>query len=643
MVMQMLRSGASGGLLKFFLFGLLGLSVGGLALMDVRGVLRGSHVSDKNVARIGNEVISLRSFDHTLRRSIARYRIQPDQAYKLGLVNEILSGQVRSYLLEQEAQNKGFDLSKKILALRIAQIIKPSVQPGQTMQQALKTLLQRQGMSEIEFASTIKREIIGEHLMQSIRSGYSFSNKDLLASELYKFQNQTRDVEAIFFADKDVQEIKPATQDELQELYEKIKDSDYKIPEYRTVKIAIFDPDKLNIKVEVTPEEIRKAYDNNHEKFTVGEQDILSQSLVDTLDQASAIYDKVQSGENLKDAVISVTGSDDKYFEKRNFEVASMIPEMAKAVENLKEGSVAKPIQTMLGFHIIRLDKRIAPKLLPFEEVKEEIKSELLKEKYDEEVYKISQDLDKSIDDGTSFKDLSKDKEYKLEIKTISQFDKKGLDKNGNDVLTPVANIDKKAVLELSYELEEGETSLLQELPSGMLAAFKLDSIEFETYKPFDEVKKDLTNRYVANQRHTKNFENVAKHLAELGTGGVTFDSLAQENNKGIMTYKSIRLFGKMPSPLTKDARPAIFQTKIGGYEIVDLDDQFAIIKVSGYYVPEISQDEKAQKPVKAISDEISRDMEDDTFLMYLRTLAEKRKPLINEHLLEKFYNKGQQ
>ena len=639
MVMQMMRSGASGGLVKYFLFGLLGLSVGGLALMDVRGVLKGSNVGGSDIVRVGDETINIRSFDRTVRRSLAQYRIQPEQAYKLGLIDEILSGQINTYMLAQTAKNKGFELDKERIALRVAEIIQPNVRPGQNMQQALEELLQRQGMSEDEFVSILKREVTGEFLMQAVRAGYSF-DEDILVGELYKFQNQTRDIEAIFFSDKEIQDIEPATQEQLERLYESVKRVRYKIPEYRTVKMAVFDPDKLEIEVEVTPEEVKQAYQDNQSRFTVGESVILTQSLVDTLDKAKAIHDEVQAGKSLKEAVILVTGSEDKYYEGRDFEVASMIPEMAQALEELDEGAVSPPVQTMLGYHVVKLDERVEATVLPFEKVQKEIGTALLQEKRDEEVYKVSQDFDESLDSGISFEDLTKEETFPLEIVTIGPFDKTGLNEDGNQGLGSVAGEDNKEVRELSYELAEGETSLLQELPSGMLAAFMLKDLALETYEPFGKVKKELADQFVADQRHAQNNDNVGKYLAELGTGGSKFEGIARDNNKGIMRYKAVSLSGEMPAPMKEDSRPAIFQTAVGDYEILDLGDQLALIKISGYSVPEVTEDETVQKSLQAIAKNIDKEMEDDAFLMYLRTLVDSVKPRVNGNLLKQVYDK---
>ena len=642
MVMQMMRSGASGGLFKYFLFGLIGLSVGGLALMDVRGVLRGGNVGGNDIVRVGKETLDIRSFDRTVRRSLAQYRIAPEQAYKLGLINEILTGQIRAYMLAQEIKDKGFELDKDRLALRVAEIVQPALRSGQTMQQALEELLQRQGMSETEFASILQREAAGEFLMQAVRSGYAHNEK-LLVEELYKFQKQTRDIEAIFFPDKDIKGIEPATQEQLERLYESVKRVHYKIPEYRIVKMAIFAPEKLDIEVEVTPDEVKRAYEDHKDRFTVGETVTLTQTLVDTPEQAKEIYDLVQTGKSLKEAVVAVTGSEEKYYEGRDFETVSLIPEMAQALAGIEEGVVAPPVQTMLGHHVVRLDKLTPPKARPFGEVEEEIKAALLYEKRDEEIYKISQDLDEDLDRGVSFEDLAKKESFPLEIKALGPFDKAGFNKEGKQGLGSIDQDDISAVKELSYELGEGETSLLQELPSGMLAAFKLEKIEGETYTPFEEVKKELADQYIADQKHAQNRENVSIYLAEIGTGGSNFEGIAREHNKGITNYKAIGLSTEMPDPLTDDVRRAIFQTAVGAYEMIELEDRSALIRVSGYSVPEITQDEKVQETLQNIAKTVSKEMEDDAFLSYLRALAERKKPKINERLLQQVYNKEQQ
>lgn len=90
MVMNALNKKASGGLGKFILFGFLALAVGGLVFSDVTGVFRGG-VGSSDVARIGDEKLSIHRFDRSLRRTLAQTGLSVDQAYKLGYVGQFLN------------------------------------------------------------------------------------------------------------------------------------------------------------------------------------------------------------------------------------------------------------------------------------------------------------------------------------------------------------------------------------------------------------------------------------------------------------------------------------------------------------------------------------------------------------------------
>lgn len=643
MVMRLMRDGVKGGFLKYMLFGILVMSVGGLVLMDVRGVFSGSAgVGGNDVALIGKETISIRNFDRTLRRAIAQYRIPPEKAFKMGLADEILTGQIRTYLLSLEAKSKGLELNKDRLALRVADIVKPTIREGQSMQDALEELLRRQGMSEIEFVETMKREVSGELLMQIIRGAFS-PETTMLVNNLYQFQNHTRDIDVILFADAEVQGIEPATEEQLKNIYEAVKRARFKIPEYRTAKIAVFNPESLNITVDVTEEEVKQAYDDNLDRFRIGEQLVLTQALIDSKDQAKEIYDLVQSGKDLKEAVISVTGSSDKYIENTVLETSSMLPDLMEGIKDIEVGGVATPVNTMLGNHVVRLDKVIEPSIRPYEEVKEGIRKSLIQEKEYEEIYKVSENLDESLDSGTSFEEISKSEDIALEISSIIPFDVNALNKQGENALADFNDQDNNAIKELVFELVSGETSLLQELPSGKLAAFTLVNVEAVSYNPYEGVKDELAQQYIDDNKHVVNRDIVGKYLAEIGTGGSNFEGIAKDNKKAVQSYKGLSLSGELPAPFTAEARPAIFQAEVGGYDVIELEGQVALIKLAGYNVPEIVQSDETKQALAAISKTVNKEIGDEAFLMYVRELGDKIPTKVNRSLLDQAYGQSQE
>ncbi len=634
MVMRLMRSGTSSGFFKYVIFALLGMSVGGLVVMDVRGVLTGGNVGGSDVARIENDTISIQSFDKALQRSLARYRnISPQEAYKIGLAQEILTGEIRTYYLLNEARKIGIAFDKDRIALQVAKLIKPNARPGQSLQETLDMMLRYQRMSEAEFIDTIKRESSGDLIMQALRAGFKPDNK-FLANDLYQTQNQTRDIEIILFPDSSIENIKPPTEDQLKKLYNSIKNIKFKVPEYRTAKIMIFDPKKIKVEVSSSDGEAKDYYDKNIDKFRIGEQLVITQALIDDEKQAQEIYDLVKTGKTLKDATKQVTGTTEKYFEKRSFETSAMLPSLLDAVKSIKNGEITTPTKTMLGYHIIRLDKVIPPSIRKFEEIKTSVINDLNQEKREEEIYKISEKVDESIDKGKTLDEIAK--EYDLEISSIGPVDNKGIGVNEEKVLKDISGQDQKVIVDLIFELLDGETSLLQELPSGKVAAFALSDIKPKHIKEFINVRDDLLKKYISDQKHATNEENVERLLAEIKTGGATFKSVSQEQNKKVQEIKDITISGKIPAPLLDKHRPDIFETYIGEYKILEFDDKFAIMKVSGFNIPEISGN--AKNDIVSIKKTLSEEAGDEMFLMYIRSLSKKYPAKINTRLLEQAY-----
>ena len=63
------------------------------------------------------------------------------------------------------------------------------------------------------------------------------------------------------------------------------------------------------------------------------------------------------------------------------FRPGELLPGFEEAAAQLKPGEISDVVQTRIGFHIIRLEARQAAGMRPFEEVQEELKSDILRDK----------------------------------------------------------------------------------------------------------------------------------------------------------------------------------------------------------------------------------------------------------------------
>ncbi len=69
-------------------------------------------------------------------------------------------------------------------------------------------------------------------------------------------------------------------------------------------------------------------------------------------------------------------GGDLGYFAK-----GQMVPEFEKALVSMKKGDISEPVKTKFGWHVIKLEDKRQSKAPPFEEVKDRLKTGMIREK----------------------------------------------------------------------------------------------------------------------------------------------------------------------------------------------------------------------------------------------------------------------
>ncbi len=640
MVMRSLRDGASGGFMKYILFGILGMSVGGLVVMDVRGVLGGGSVGSNDVLRISDETVDIQDFHRNLTLQLSRYQISPQQAYKIGLVDDVLRTEIRKTLIYKNSKDLDISIGKAQLAKSVAQIVKPQVREGETLQSTLNAVLKSQRISEQDFVKSVEVEASARIITDALQDAY-VSDSDLLAGELYKFQRQTRDLNLIVFPDSDIKDIEAPTQEQLLKLYEGLKDHQFKISEYRSAQAALLNPSNIKVTVNVTDPEVKQAYQDNIDKFAIGQQFVITQTILDTQEQADAVYAAIQSGMDLKDAAFDVVKERVKYYESTPFEEELMLPGLLKAVSDGQIGVAKPPVKSPLGYHVVKLDEIIPSGTKSFESVKQALRQELEAIERSDALYDVASEFDELLSDGVAL-DVIKEK-IDFTVLDIPLIDRQGLSLSGDNGLAQFSISDHELIKEILFEVEEGEPSLLQELDSGALMSIILKDRQEESYQPFDAVKDQLQEQFVNDQRNADNNLRLQKYIAELEAGGITIDSLAREQGKNVQSFSSVALFGAIPAPLKDAHRPVIFQGENGGYEIIALEGGFGLVHIADYgYVPE-KVSSPAGQGLEDLKQTLIKESSDEVLLTYLRYLQNENDVVINRKLLEGAYGGGEQ
>ncbi|WP_026885247.1 peptidylprolyl isomerase [Clostridium beijerinckii] len=143
--------------------------------------------------------------------------------------------------------------------------------------------------------------------------------------------------------------------------------------------------------VTITDEEVKKYYEDNKEAFgqpaTVSARHIL----VETEEEANKAREEILSGKiSFGDAAMkySTCPSNQQGGNLGEFSKGMMVPEFEEAAFTSEIGKVTEPVKTQFGYHLVLVDAKNEASIKSFEEVKDSVLDNLMKEnqhkKYDQ-------------------------------------------------------------------------------------------------------------------------------------------------------------------------------------------------------------------------------------------------------------------
>jgi peptidyl-prolyl cis-trans isomerase C len=153
---------------------------------------------------------------------------------------------------------------------------------------------------------------------------------------------------------------------------------------------------KQQVVDKITDADIRARYDKEIAAMPPQNEVRARHILVKTKEEAEAIIKQLDGGAKFEDVAKekSTDGSAAQGGDLGYFGPGQMVPEFDKAANALEVGQYTKePVQTQFGFHVIKLEDKRTQQPPAFDQVKDQVKSILIREKYMELVKKDRGDL----------------------------------------------------------------------------------------------------------------------------------------------------------------------------------------------------------------------------------------------------------
>ena len=149
------------------------------------------------------------------------------------------------------------------------------------------------------------------------------------------------------------------------------------------------------VKRTVTPEAMRKLYDDTFSKAEPEAEVHARHILVESEDEAKKAYSRVKAGEDFavvaseltKDPGSKASGGDLGFFTRDR-----MVPAFAEVAFKLEPGQVSEPVKSPFGWHVIKVEERRNKPAPTFDQVKDQIESYLTRKAQQEVVLRLRND-----------------------------------------------------------------------------------------------------------------------------------------------------------------------------------------------------------------------------------------------------------
>ncbi len=246
----------------------------------------------------------------------------------------------------------------------------------------------------------------------------------------------------------------------------------FQIPEFRAFSYVLLTADDVMAQVGVTADMIKQEYDARSAEFGTAEKRDVDQAMADSEDKAKAIIAAVTGGKTLE----MPQGRAGQQRRRDQARAGDQEGPAARAAGRrrvqLPVGVGPAPIQSPLGWHIVRINNITPGKAVPFDEVKEKLEKELRAQLAPDLLIKQVTDFERMLAKTQSMKAAAED--LALKIKTYDNVDARGQDAEGKQiVIGPAAN----ELVQAAFATRESAESELLETQRGEYFIVRTDRI----------------------------------------------------------------------------------------------------------------------------------------------------------------------
>lgn len=476
----------------------------GFAMGDIQSVLSGGGFGGNSdtLVKVGSGKVSERDISKAMERRLSQARQQnpeADYAAIMGDFDQLLGALVDARTLEAFASKLGLNLSKRLEDAQIANIPAAKGLNGQFSEQSYRTFLQQQRITDEEV-----RMIVRDGLFQQLLIAPAVVNARApvgMATPYASILLEARQGDVAFIPTAAFQAGLNPTQADIERYYAS-NQRRYMIPEQRVLRIAKIGPEQV-ANVQPSDKEIADYYKANQATYAAKESRVITQAVVPDQAAANAIAQKVRSGQAFVAAAapVGLSAEDISVGPQTKAQLTELAgAQIANSAFAAAKGAVIGPVNTDLGWRVIKVDDVIREGGKSLEAARTEISEKLVADKRKEAIEALVDTVQNAIDDGSSFSEAAA-------AAKLAPIETPPVISNGTSKTDPNYRLpaDLAPALKGGFELAENDAPVVDPLPNN--AGYVLVGparIIAAAPAPLASIRQRVTEDWVASQASQK-------------------------------------------------------------------------------------------------------------------------------------------
>jgi len=543
-------------------------------------------------AMVGETVITPQQLQTEYRRDLNRLRQQlgpnfnDEQARQFKVMDAVLGRIVSSKLFEESARSMGVEITDQQV---LAEIKATPAFNGITKtfdRNTFQQVLANAGLSENEYIAIVRADLKRRPLVKGIERGIAVPSD--LFKNIYAYRQEKRAAEMMLLATEEMPEPADPSEDDLKKFYDNNERS-FTAPEYRRLTVASLELESIAAQAEISEAAIAETYEARLDEFKTAEKREIQQMVFGTKPEADAAHELLASGREFAKVAKELLNVDEESLSLGLMTRDEIPSALADAAFAIPQGGFSVPVESPLGWHVIRVAKKELATQQSLADATPSIKQELARESALETLFQKKGALEDELAGGATIEEATA--AIGMKLTSMGSSDATGQTPDGKAVTKVPAMAE---VLKTGFATLENATSTVVETATDGMFIVRVDGITPPTLRPFDTVRDQAVEGWKLQARGEAALA-AAEAIKERIGKGEKIAEIAKEKGIPIETPAAFLRsagVGASNAPLPASLVQSVFNGKKGDAVTAQTQDGFYVAVVKDIIAPVINETE---------------------------------------------------